>query len=136
MGVWRKIWQPRMQVPDERAWSAPTSTHPRSARRDLVGYTALPAETGPTWAPDRLSVWPLEGGRYGIDAHYHGTTGVQRARGQAERLKRVGLSVTIRPDATGGLIRLGPLAHGAVWLALESFLGRPAEPLNSTNSGF
>jgi hypothetical protein len=34
-------------------------------------YTALPAETGPVWAPDRLSIWPVEGGRYGIDAHYH-----------------------------------------------------------------
>src|SRR6266516_7453828 len=22
--------------------------------------------TGPTWAPDRLSVWPVEGGRYGV----------------------------------------------------------------------
>lgn len=35
-------------------------------------YTPLPAETGPVWAPDRLSVWPVEGDRFGIDAHYHG----------------------------------------------------------------
>jgi hypothetical protein len=29
----------------------------------MVRYTALPAETGPTWAPDELSIWPVEGGR-------------------------------------------------------------------------
>lgn len=74
--------------PDDRGWSAHTSVHPRSARPELVGYTALPAETGPTWAPDRLSVWPVEGGRYGIDAHYHGETGVQRAKGAAPARSR------------------------------------------------
>jgi hypothetical protein len=26
----------------------------------MVRYTALPAETGPTWAPDELSIWPVE----------------------------------------------------------------------------
>jgi len=36
---------------------------------------SLPAETGPDAAPDRLSVWPMEGGRYGVDATYHGATG-------------------------------------------------------------
>src|SRR3954454_61007 len=72
---------------DDREWSAHTSVHPRMASPDLVKYTALPAETGPTWAPDRLSVWPVEGGRYGIDAHYHGPTGVQRANRQIDRLK-------------------------------------------------
>jgi hypothetical protein len=99
--------------------------HPRAASKDLVGYTALPAETGPTWAPDRLSVWPVEGGRYGIDAHYHGQTGIERANGQRRRLERVGLSATVREEGGGAFIRLGPLAHSAAWLALEAFLGRP-----------
>ncbi len=90
-----------------------------------MGYTALPAETGPTWAPDRLSIWPVEGGRYGIDAHYHGETGVQRAKGQQHRLEAVGLSASVREDDAGALIRLGPLAHSAAWVALEAFLGRP-----------
>lgn len=120
----RRTAQDRM--PDERAWSAHTSVPRRSAGTDLALYSALPAETGPTWAPDRLSVWPLEGGRYGIDAHYHGTTGLQRADGQRERLRKVGVSATVKRDENGGLIRLGPLAHAATWLALEAFLGRPA----------
>ena len=110
---------------DDRAWSAHTSVHPRSASTELAPYSALPAETGPVWAPDRLSVWPVEGGRYGIDAHYHGHTGIQRADGQEDRLSRVGVSATVKRDENGALIRIGPLAHAATWLALEAFLGKP-----------
>lgn len=95
------------------------------ASDELVHYSALPAETGPMWAPDRLSVWPVEGGRYGIDAHYHGSTGAARATRQQERLTATGLSASVRNDGESSLLRLGPLAHQAVWLALEAFLGRP-----------
>ncbi len=125
----RWSYRHRRRAPDERAWSARTSVDPGAVNADLVHRTPLPAETGPTWAPDRLSVWPLEGGQFGIDAHYHGPTGVQRAEGQAQRLARAGLKATVRAEESGGLIRLGPLAHGAVWLALEAFLGKPPPDL-------
>jgi hypothetical protein len=88
---------------------------------------ALPAETGPTWAPDRLSVWPVEGGRFGIDAHYHGKSGIARANQQATRLQRVNLAVALREDEDGATLRLGPLAHKATFLAIEAFLGRPID---------
>ena len=38
--------------PDDRAWTARRNVPERAARTDLVPYMALPAETGPTWAPD------------------------------------------------------------------------------------
>src|ERR1700722_11398112 len=114
------------RTPDDRVWSAHTSVHPRAARSDLVAYSALPAETGPLWAPDRLSIWPVEGGRYGIDAHYQGSTGTERANVQRRRLESAGLPASVRKDDEGALIRLGPLAHAAACLALEAFLGRPA----------
>jgi hypothetical protein len=123
MSMWRKTTG--HAVPDDRAWSAHASEPPRGLRADLVHYSALPAETGPVWAPDRLSIWPVEGGRYGIDAHYHGPTGVERAYGQQERFKKIALSASAKRDAQGALIRIGPLAHAAAWLALEAFLGRP-----------
>jgi hypothetical protein len=123
MWRWRKK-QDQRHV-DDRAWSARVSVNPRMASEELVGYTALPAETGPIWAPDRLSVWPVEGGRYGIDAHYHGSTGSARAAQQKRRLAASGLTASVRKDKDGSIVRLGPLAHQAVWLALEAFLGRP-----------
>jgi hypothetical protein len=110
----------------DRSWSARRSINERDARADLVAYTALPAETGPTWAPDRLSVWPVEGGRFGLDAHYEGATGAQRADYQAHKLAELNLRATVqqRPSA-GTTLRLGPLTHEAAWVALEAFLGRP-----------
>jgi len=110
---------------DDRAWSARSSVHPRAASQELVHYTALPAETGPTWAPDRMSVWPVEGGRFGIDAHYHGSTGAARAEQQLQRLSAAGLRASVRTHEADTVLRLGPLGHQAVWLALEAFLGRP-----------
>jgi hypothetical protein len=116
-------------------WSAHTSVHPHAARSDLVAYSALPAETGPLWAPDRLSIWPVEGGRYGIDAHYQGSTGTQRANVQRRRLESAGLPASVREDDEGALIRLGPLAHAAAWLALEAFLGPVARRIQESDSG-
>ena len=115
----------------DRAWSARRNIHERDANAELVGYTALPAETGPTWAPDQLSVWPVEGGRFGLDAHYEGDTGRQRAEYQAAKLAALHLAATVQEGPSGGaILRLGPLTHEAAWVALEAFLGRPlpAEP--------
>jgi hypothetical protein len=110
----------------DRSWSARRNIHERDARADLVAYTALPAETGPTWAPDQLSVWPVEGGRFGLDAHYEGATGAQRAEYQAQKLAELNLRATVQESASAGTtLRLGPLAHEAAWVALEAFLGRP-----------
>ncbi|MDA0183499.1 hypothetical protein OJ997_24535 [Solirubrobacter phytolaccae] len=112
---------------DDRAWSARRNIGERDARKDLVPFMALPAETGPTWAPDQLSIWPVEGGRFGIDAHYHGETGRARAEQQAVRLERVHLAVSVRTTDDGAALRLGPLAHKATFLAIEAFLGRPID---------
>jgi hypothetical protein len=112
---------------DDRAWSSRRNIGERDARTDLVPYMALPAETGPTWAPDQLSIWPVEGGRFGIDAHYHGESGRARARQQAARLERVHLAVSVRDGEDGAMLRLGPLAHAATFVAIEAFLGRPIE---------
>jgi hypothetical protein len=48
---------------------------------------ALPVDTTPLLAPDRLAVWPIEGGRYGVDATYQGATGFERAEAQRQRFR-------------------------------------------------
>ena len=114
--------------PDDRAWSSRRNVPERAARADLVPYMALPAETGPTFAPDQLSIWPVEGVRFGIDARYHGESGAARAAQQKARLERVNVYATVRDDDEGGaILRLGPLAHQAAWVAIEAFLGRPLD---------
>src|SRR3954454_10474661 len=110
--------EPPKPAVDDRAWSARRSLGEREARHDLVPYMALPAETGPTWAPDELSIWPVEGGRFGLDARYHGMSGRERAAAQAARLERVHLAVSVREETDGATLRLGPLAHKATFLAI------------------
>ncbi len=118
--------EPDPRPAPDRAWSARRNIHERDATTDLVGYTSLPAETGPTWAPDQLSVWPVEGGRFGLDAHYEGDTGAQRAEYQAQKLAALNLRATVHDGPSGATtLRLGPLAHEAAWVALEAFFGRP-----------
>jgi hypothetical protein len=58
----------------------------------------LSAETGPAFAPDRLSVWPVEDGRYGLDATYHGATGFERAEAQQQHLQAANLSASVRQE--------------------------------------
>jgi hypothetical protein len=89
---------------------------------------SLPAETGgPLFAPDRMSVWPVEGGRYGVDGTYQGATGFERAEAQRQRLEAAHLSASVRQElGDGWTLRLGPLTHGAAWAAIEAFLGPPA----------
>jgi hypothetical protein len=92
----------------------------------MVAHTALPAETGPTWAPDQMALWPVEGGRFGLDARYEGATGAQRAEYQAKKLAELNMRATVRESPLGGTtLRLGPLAHEAAWVAIEAFIGRP-----------
>jgi len=120
--------EPSVPPPDDRAFSSRRNVPERAARADLVPYMALPAETGPLWAPDELSIWPVEGGRFGLDARYHGESGRARAVQQAGRLERVELGAAVREDPDGGAtLRLGPLTHRAAWLAIEAFLGRPID---------
>jgi hypothetical protein len=89
----------------------------------------LPAEAGSMLAPDRLSVWPMEEGRYGIDATYHGATGLQRAEAQRRRMEEKHLHVPIRQDlGDSWTLRLGPMTHSAAWVAIEVFLGSPDGP--------
>jgi hypothetical protein len=43
---------------------------------------SLPVEAGgPLFAPDRMSVWPVEGGRYGVDGTYQGAMAGRRGVG-------------------------------------------------------
>lgn len=92
----------------------------------------LPAETSPHLAPDRLSVWPMEDGRYGLDATYHGATGFERAEAQQHRLHAANLQASVRQElGDDWTLRLGPLTQSAVLTAIEG-LPRPSRPSHGT----
>jgi hypothetical protein len=82
---------------------------------------SLPAHTGA--APDRMSVWPVEGGRYGVDGTYQGSTGLERAEAQRRRLEAENLPASVRQEGGAWTLRVGPVTPGAAWAAIEAFLG-------------
>lgn len=69
------------------------------------------AEAGSsTTAAPRLKLWPLDGGRYGLDATFYGHWSCEDAEQHAGRLARRGLPGAIRAEPDGGWsVRLGPL---------------------------
>ncbi len=95
----------------------------KAARRRRASATpGGRAGTEPAWAPDLMSIWPVEDGRCGIDAHYRGATGTARAKSQHQRLQRMGLHSGVSTDDDGTLLRLGPLPQAAILIALAALV--------------
>jgi hypothetical protein len=80
---------------------------------------AIPA--GPV--ADRLTIWPVDDGRYGLDATFQGATGHERFTQHEAQLRRLGVPHKPRQELDGGwTLRLGPLPAGAVAQALAAFV--------------
>ena len=74
--------------------------------------------------PDRLTLWPVEGGRFGLDATFTGAFGLAYAEEHRDALRDGGLEPSLRQDRDDTwTLRLGPLTAGAARTAVEAFLG-------------
>jgi hypothetical protein len=74
--------------------------------------------------PDRVAIWPMEDGRFGIDATFQGVTGFDRAEVHEQVLRQRGVRCDFRQELDGGwTIRLGPLPRPLVEEAVRLFIG-------------
>jgi hypothetical protein len=81
----------------------------------------LPAIAGPV--PDRLTIWPVDDGRYGLDATFQGGSGYQRAQQHRDALERNGVPHAFRQELDGGwTLRFGPLRATEIARALSAFV--------------
>ncbi len=81
----------------------------------------LPSRAGPV--PDRLTIWPVDDGRYGLDATFHGASGFERAQVHRSELEEHGVSHTFRQELDGAwTLRFGPLRATEVAKALSAFV--------------
>ncbi len=81
----------------------------------------LPMVAGPV--PDRLTIWPVDDGRYGLDATFQGATGFKRAQQHQAELERAGVPHTFRQELDGAwTLRFGPLRAADVAQALAAFV--------------
>lgn len=73
--------------------------------------------------PDRLAIWPIDGGRYGLDATFQGATGYTRAERHEAELTRQGVPYSLKQELDGGwTLRFGPLRAIDVAEALGAFV--------------
>ncbi|MDX6714390.1 MAG: hypothetical protein QOH30_948 [Baekduia sp.] len=74
--------------------------------------------------PDRVAIWPIENGTFGIDATFTGVTGYQHAEAHEAVLRQRGVTCSFRQELDGGwTIRLGPLPRALVEQAVALFIG-------------
>jgi hypothetical protein len=81
----------------------------------------LPAHAGPV--PDRLTIWPVDDGRYGLDATFQGVSGYERAEHHEKELKSRNVPHSFRQELDGGwTLRFGPLRAVDIAKALSAFV--------------
>lgn len=72
---------------------------------------------------DKLSIWPLDAGRYGLDATFQGLSGFERMEIHEVELKRSGVRFKVVQElGNAWTLRFGPLTAAEVAVALESYV--------------
>jgi hypothetical protein len=87
----------------------------------LSSEELFPVKAGPV--PDRLTIWPVDDGRYGLDATFHGASGLQRAEQHQRELERDRVPHSFRQEPDGSwTLRFGPLRATEIAQALAAFV--------------
>ncbi|HEX4752100.1 MAG TPA: hypothetical protein VH268_04320 [Solirubrobacterales bacterium] len=81
---------------------------------------SLPAPP-PGPVADKLSIWPLDSGQYGLDASFQGRSGFERMERHEAALKAAGVN-SYRSSATPGRCGSGRWSAAEVSVALRSFV--------------
>lgn len=83
--------------------------------------TNVPTQAGPV--PDRMTIWPMEDGRYGLDATFQGASGYERAELHARALSEGDVPHSFRQElGDAWTLRFGPLSATEVSTALSAFV--------------
>jgi hypothetical protein len=86
-----------------------------------LAMTNLPTQAGPV--PDRMTIWPTDDGRYGLDATFQGASGYERAERHQTSLETSGVDHSFRQELGGAwTLRFGPLSAADISVALMAFV--------------
>jgi len=88
---------------------------------DFREVTDLPTQAGPV--PDRMTIWPMDDGRYGLDATFQGASGYERAESHKTSLDASDVIHSFRQELGGAwTLRFGPLSAAELSVALMAFV--------------
>lgn len=83
--------------------------------------TELDFPAGPV--ADKLTLWPVDDGRYGLDAVFQGASGYERCEKHRDALQAVDISCSVVQNLDDSWsLRLGPLPALDVAKALAAFV--------------
>lgn len=81
----------------------------------------LPTQAGPV--PDKMTIWPMDDGRFGLDATFQGASGYERVEHHKTSLEANGVSHSFRQELGGAwTLRFGPLSASDLRVALTAFV--------------
>jgi hypothetical protein len=87
----------------------------------LIGPNDL-ARTAPQ-TPDRVCVWPLDDGRFGVDVTYEGSSGYELASRHEAGLQAAGIPYSFRQEHGGGWSVRLTIPAGHVAAVVARFVG-------------
>jgi hypothetical protein len=96
-------------------------------RQRALGEPKLPPSRatpdGRPTRPDRLSIWPMDDDRFGIDVLYLGPQGNRRAGVVKRQIEGLGLAATMRQDGERGwIVRFGPVSRDDMLQVLNGYV--------------
>lgn len=72
---------------------------------------------------DRLTLWPVDDGRYGLDAVFQGTSGYERCEEHHRSLAAAGVKCQLLQNMDNSWsLRFGPLTAAEVGRAIAAFV--------------
>lgn len=72
---------------------------------------------------DRLTIWPVDDGRYGLDASFQGASGYERCQEHSGALDAAGVKYKFLQNLDSSWsLRFGPLNAHEVGLAISAFV--------------
>jgi hypothetical protein len=76
--------------------------------------------------PDRVTIWPLDEARFGVDVTYEGATGYELATRHERTLADAGLPFSFRQELGGAWTVRLTIPAGQVAFVVASFVGEAA----------
>jgi hypothetical protein len=72
---------------------------------------------------DRLTLWPVDDGRYGLDAVFQGASGYERCEEHRQALSAAGVKCSLVQNLDDSWsLRLGPMTAHEVGQAISAFV--------------
>ena len=100
-------------TPDGGLHRPPRPQGPDPEPRDLPGPTR----------PDKISIWPVEADRFGIDVLFHGAVGFKRADQIHRSLVESGVPALLRQEPDNGwIVRFGPVGREEMLKVLNGYV--------------